>query len=174
VVKRLLAAFAVGGAVVLGGCGGDDDAPATGAAVAPVATPTTAPAATPAATATPAPIATPTPEPEPTPAATPEPAPTPDAEPVERPRDVALACLERGGLYSPRKRQPKVWGGRDPDSGQDVLVEGPYKTPEQAAGSAESLAEVAIVETGGHFVVTAPLTSGANAPVRTVARCLAQ
>ena len=83
-----------------------------------------------------------------------------------------LACFKTVGLADGHLTAGQDWEAIDPLRVKPVFVDGPYKTPADAAASASSLAGAADAMQGGRFVVSAALTSHLKADVKDVAQCL--
>ena len=84
----------------------------------------------------------------------------------------ALRCLRQARRVTPRRRSDGIWGGNDRGSGRPVLVDGPYRTAGEAAGSAASLEAVSLAQKGGRYGVSASLRSKLGPTVEQVARGL--
>lgn len=179
-LRPALAACLIAGAVGAAGCGGerkDDLGPPVAQSTTSTQTRTQAPVETTPKAETAQPSAKkvkPKPKPK---AATPKPAatapkatPKPAAPKASKP--APLTCLKAAGLEEPAKRGAGLWGGAEPTTGADVLVDGPYDTAAEAKASVASLDGVQEAMKGGLYVVSATLTSKVEAAVREVAECL--
>jgi hypothetical protein len=83
-------------------------------------------------------------------------------------------CLLSTGLDGFHFSKTGVWSATDHASGQQVFVDGPYKTKTDADKSVQSLAGVEIAQRGGFYEVTATLRSHLQPQVGAVANCLAR
>ena len=92
--------------------------------------------------------------------------------PASKDTPAIVACLTHAGLVRAGLRNAGLWGGTDPTTGEQVLVDGPYKTRAAADASARSLNGVESAERGGAYVASATLKSHLGTAVHQVAACL--
>jgi hypothetical protein len=81
-----------------------------------------------------------------------------------------VVCLEKAKLDGVSSPQPGLWSAKA--RSEQVLVDGPYKSPQAAASSANSLTGASIAESGGTWVVSATIASKLTKEVHRVALCL--
>ena len=89
-----------------------------------------------------------------------------------RSRRVAAYCLASAGLFNPHVVSQGETVALSPAVGQQVFVDGPFKTRADAASSAASLNGIETVATAGLYVVSAKASAHLQAKVSAVASCL--